>query len=183
MLVATQLVWEHTAVSRNYHRLVAACAEHVYGRALSDGAIPDIRAEADEFLVSVGGVKHETLHVGALDITGNLCVLLALIMASPVKPRSSVYLRAALTALGILFVLHVAGLYVIVKTALAWHAGLNDSHTEGVIADLGPWMYPLAVLLWMPYLLAIRQHGTRSATCKIVPFPHTRARPSRSSHS
>jgi len=157
VLVASQLVWEHTAVSNCYHRAIAACAQRAYGRALSGGAAPRVAVAGEEFLVSVGGAKRETLHVGALDITGNLCVLLALIVASPVKPRLSVYLRAALAALILLFVLHVGGLYVIVKTALAWHAGLTDTHSESLIAALGPWMYPMVVLLWAPYLLGTRR--------------------------
>jgi len=156
-LVVTQVIWEHTPVSDWYHGAVAACAQSIYGRAIAGGAIPDIHLQEDEFVVSVGGAKRETLHVGALDITGNLCVLLALIVASPVKPRLSVYLRAALAALILLFVLHVGGLYVIVKTALAWHAGLTENHSESLIAALGPWMYPMVVLLWAPYLLATRR--------------------------
>jgi len=156
VLVASQFVWGHTPVSRGYHRLIAACAQNFYGRALSHGAIPDIHVDGEEFLVSVGGPRHETLHVGALDVTGNVCVLLALFLASPAG-HQRIYLLALVAAFAMLFALHVAGLYVIVRTALAWHAGLDTNHSQGLIADLGPWMYPLVVLLWVPYLLWYRR--------------------------
>jgi hypothetical protein len=160
VLVASQLIWDRTPVARGYHRLVATCAQSLYGRAIAHGSIPDVHVDSQEFVVSVGGPKHEKLHVGALDITGNLCVLLALFCACPPRGRWRAYLLALAGAFAVLFVLHVAGLYVIIRTALAWHAGLDANHSEGMIADLGPWMYPLVVLLWVPRLLLYRRDVT-----------------------
>jgi len=156
VLVACQITWEHTTLSSHYHRLIASGAQRLYGEALAHGTIPDIHVDGDEFVVNVGGPKHEKLHVGALDVTGNLCVLLALFVASATPARRRVGLIAFLIAFALLFALHLAGLYVLARTALAWHAGL-DEHAAGLVANLGPWMYPLVVLLWVPYLLWSRR--------------------------
>jgi hypothetical protein len=158
VLVACQIVWEHTALSGRYHGLIAACAQRLYGAALASGTIPDIHVDGDEFVVNVGGPKHEKLHVGALDVTGNLCVLLALFVASATRARWRTGLIAFVAAFALLFALHLAGLYVLAQTALAWHAGL-DEHAAGLVASLGPWMYPVVALLWVPYLLWSRRSG------------------------
>jgi hypothetical protein len=161
-LVISQIAWAHAPASAWYHQLIAECAQRAYGHALSGGSNPDVRVTGQEFAIRVGSAPNDILYVAGSDVTGNLCVLVALFIASPVRLRYRSYLRSIVVAFAILFLVHVAGLYVIVKTALAWHTASGVTRMEGLVADLGPWMYPLGVLLWIPYLLSCCQRDTEN---------------------
>lgn len=162
-LVIALVSWERTPLSRIYHAGVAACAQALYGSGDQARLIDGIRASDDEFMARVlVSDKRETLHIAAGDMTGNLCVLLALYLASPIRPLVRTYFLSLNAALVALFGVHVIALYVLIRTAVAGRTAAENVGPANLVADMGPWMYPLAVLLWAPYLLTYYQATKRS---------------------
>jgi hypothetical protein len=153
LLPATLLLWGSTPVARHYHIALANCARHTYAGPHSDGVIRDVRVIDGDFVVRViANGARKTLVVTAADVTDNACVLIALYLASPFFSLASLmaYLVAAIVAL---FGVHVASLYIIVRVAIAWRENSTTS-SAGLVESIGPWLYPLALLLWAPYLVA-----------------------------
>ena len=162
-LVIALIGWERTPLSRIYHAGVATFARALYGSGDQAGFIDGIRASDDEFMVRVlVGDKRETLYIAAGDMTGNLCVLLALYLASPIRPLARIYLSSFSAAVVALFGVHVIALYVLSRTAVAGRTAVENVGLASLVSDMGAWMYPLAVLLWAPYLLTYYRTTKRS---------------------
>lgn len=150
-LVASILIWEHTAAARVYHRGLATAVEwtaRVFGN-----SVRDVTTQGDELAIAMDSVNtHGTLYITTTDITANVCVLVALFAAVPIRGwrRWGLHLAAALI---LLFITHVVAVQAIVSAAV----GGPGTWVEGGIADTAAWMYPLAMFLWVPYLLSVRR--------------------------
>lgn len=144
LLIIAIACWERLPVVGYYHRAVAACTTRVF----RSSAVDDIVFADGEFVarVAVQG-RRELLHVQASDLTMNICVLAAVYFASPRRRR--LFPWCCSSAFVILFGLHVIALHVTVRAALGWH---DTGIPSDLTAQLGPWMYPVVMLLWAPYV-------------------------------
>jgi len=161
LLVLMGTVWERSPVSDYYHRALAACDHAIWsGR--------DVQLVGDDFVTRVWlNNKSQMLHLEATDLTMNICVLVAVYLAS-FRPRR-VFVWCLCTALLVLFAVHVAALEVTIRAVLAWR---ESPGTMTVIERLGPWMYPMASLLWVPYIVILfitsaAAPATRSGTYSV----------------
>jgi len=140
------LVWEFTPLSGWYHSLLGTVATSIY-QARHDPVVHDIVHRHEDLIahVWVGGSR-QTLHVGASDITGNIAVLVALVIGSGLSKT-----RHWLLMMGALFLLavsHLVALHVLIRAAVA--------PVVTPAWSIVSWLDPLAFLLWTPCLLARR---------------------------
>jgi hypothetical protein len=150
--------WERLPVADYYHRALAACTTRVFRLSTAD----DIVFADGEFVTPVTVQnRKELLHLQASDLTMNICVLAAVYFASPRRRRLFAWCCSA--AFLSLFALHVISLHVTIRAALAWQS--SNGISSDVIGQLGPWMYPIAMLLWVPYVaMCCFQSGARHGT-------------------
>lgn len=161
LLGGTLLIWEQTAVSRDYHVAVAWCAE-VVRRAVGMEGVREILLSDDEFLARVVvGDRLEALYIEPLDITSSLCVLLSLYLAWPIRPPRKRFATYVVGSVALLFWVHVATLLLVIDGAIGWHgAGLSGADQSW----LAPWAYPLVLLLWAPYILRQLRERTEASS-------------------
>lgn len=60
-----------------------------------------------------------------------------------------------------------AALEVTIRAALAWQGSRGIS--SDAIGQLGPWMYPVAVLLWVPYVVMCFSKAAGESRRELVP--------------
>jgi hypothetical protein len=153
LLPALLLAWQKLSFAPHYHAVVAAMTGAVYGLVAKRGMVHGVSADTHEFLahVLVGG-QRQVLHIEAADVTSNTCTLLALYLASPIRPLWRKYVGWLSGSMVGLLAIHVFTVIAAIQSA----AGLPGMWTRTCAVYLNFYevvgMYLLVLVMWLPYI-------------------------------
>jgi hypothetical protein len=159
LFLVTLLVWQRFGISQHYHSVVAAFFDLVHPVLDPTGLISGVTAKGSSFLVGIlSQGRSATLEITAEDITSNTAMLLALFLASPVRPHVKAFLLYLFASLLALLVIHV----LTVATTIQYAFMIGKVHEFSASATkfyrsytffyerFGMFLFVLA--LWFPYI-------------------------------
>jgi hypothetical protein len=167
------VAWQLLKVSHIYHHLIAWGLDWLYPALDPLGPVKGVGAGGGDLLVKllISG-KKLVLVIKAEDITSNTAMLLALYLASPIRPRLKRFFAFFIPSLFVLYLVHLGTAAASIKYAFLSNPTVTSLYPPSTfVARFIPLykvfytnvlMYLSILALWLPYIGFLMAEAARS---------------------
>lgn len=177
VFLGTIAMWHLAGLATFYHACLAASLDAFFPLVDQSDLVTGVTTHEGEFVFRVLFQGKETgLNMTCGDITSNSVLLIALFLASPIKPIARIWLASFLGSILILFAIHAGTAVATVVFAFSTNPDTASAFVGSATASriytrfyVEYGMYAFVLVLWVPYFviyLSRQRHASAGTSSK-----------------